>query len=74
MERQDTFDYGEHFRVSQAEAEGRFTAWIERLDRGLVSCGYSLSQAAGTHEYETADAAFAAAKAAVDAREVRLQP
>ena len=74
MERQDTFEYGRHFRVSLKEADGGFTAWIERRDRGLVSCGYSISQAAGTHEYETAEAAIAAAKAAIDAGEVRLQP
>jgi hypothetical protein len=74
MEGQGTFEYGQHFRVSLAEAHGSFTAWIERVDRGLISCGYSLSQAAGTHEYETPDAAIAAAKAAIDAGDVRLQP
>jgi hypothetical protein len=75
MERDgDTFEYGQHFRVSVEEAESGFTAWIERLDRGPVCCGYSISQAAGTHQHLTADAARAAAKAAIDAGEVRLRP
>jgi hypothetical protein len=68
------FEYGEHFEVSIEQADGGFTAWIERLDHGPVCCGYSISQAAGTHEYPTTDAAIAAAKAAVDAGEVRLRP
>jgi hypothetical protein len=74
MERLDTFEYGQHFRVSLAETEGGFTAWIERLDRGLISSGYSLAPAVGTHEYGSADAAIAAAKTAIDVGEVRLQP
>ena len=74
MERQGTFEYGQHYRVSVQEIDAGFTAWIERLDRGLISSGYSLAEAVGTHHYETADAAIAAAKAAIDAGEVRLQP
>jgi hypothetical protein len=68
------FEYGEHFQVSVEQAVDGFTAWIERLDHGPVCCGYSISQAAGTREYLTADAAIDAAKAAIDAGEVRLRP
>jgi hypothetical protein len=74
MERQGAFEYGQHYRVSVQEIDAGFTAWIERLDRGLISSGYSLAEAVGTHHYETPDAAIAAAKAAIDAGEVRLQP
>jgi hypothetical protein len=62
------------FQISVVPTEAGFEAWIERTDRGLVSCGYSLSQACGTHEYATVDEARAAAVRAINAGEVRPQP
>lgn len=62
------------FRISVLPTDVGFAAWIEREDRGLVSCGYSLSEACGTHEYPTADEARAAAVWAIDSGEVRLHP
>lgn len=63
-----------NFQVSVVPTIQGFEAWVERADRGLVSCGYSLSQAAGTHEYAIADDARSAAKALIDAGEIRVRP
>jgi hypothetical protein len=62
------------FQISVVPTDAGFEAWIERADGGLVNCGYSLSQAAGTHEYATAEEARSAARALIDAGEVRVRP
>jgi hypothetical protein len=62
------------FRITVVPTDNGFEAWTERLDGGLVCCGYSMSQASGTHEYLAAEHALAAAIRAIDTGEVRDRP
>lgn len=65
--------YGD-FQISVVPADGGFQAWIERLDGGPVSCGYSLSRAGSTRKCVSADEARAAAMSLIDTEQVRVRP
>lgn len=62
------------FRITVVPTEHGFEAWTERLDGGPVCCGYSISQASGTHEYFEAEHALSAAMRSIDTGEVRERP
>jgi len=59
------------FRITIVQEDGKFVAWIERLNKLPIVAGLGIGNKIGTHAYDRPGIALDAARQAIDSGEIK---